>query len=958
MPNLTFPITGSFKVPADVWIDINVEPYKLTITAVEAEKQIRCQLKQAHPTEVVVSSTLHLPFEATADMRMKAIGDGPVTVSYTLEQYATSYNCIPVGGASGEFLKFKDNGEAQWSGIGQKDVDGLPEILSSKLDASALSSNLIFFMTDIVDAGTGYNELTSDMHDIDMEEPTAVESDAITNTQTGQNIGNYISNVFDRYIHVDSLNVTIAGEVRLAATVTANAAVRYEIAVLRASDNQEETIAESGWSSTITLAKFYTISMTCIIPHVELFAGDRLVVRYFAKKEGIGSNPKIRYRIGGPDPMRLLMPLPVSAVLPELPKLEQVDVEDGDSDKFGLVSGERLKQAVNKFSSGAVIESASSLAVSNPNLFTARQSAALSKDGMSAAGINQIVVDGVPHWSTTGSIRVWGPFARESISGDTLSAAINITAFSAENDSGFPRVAVIQYSNPSMTINYEVARENVILTDFTPGFFRFEGVDIHPDCTHIGFFVGANGKNNGTITYRDMLLCSGSNSVFRTAPVVSVSGGSKEVWVSPSGSDGGSGSSSQPFATITRAAAELGGTGTIYLAAGDYGNQQINAYNVRDLKIVGGADSDFNRSMFRYGTQLSLSAVSGRTSVFSAPLTRTVSWLWVDGIADEQTLVPYNEQHSLLNGRAHRLECTKVWHIPADNLGDALDLIEMSATPVCWRDTSTNTVYLSLPDGADINSEVYGAFDDIGLFSNNRPIWTPEAHIELVGIDIRYGHINTKSFRTSSLTDVRVVGAGLDGFDIGNWAELSLCSAGGSGSGGGLGDGFNAHNHAIWTYKDCYGHDNWDDGESSHENCKATGWGNIMEYNGGSGFTPALGAQEILHNCLSRKNATSAFRTGNKKGGFQVASDPTETDPGIITSMEAYNCVSIGDRNGFYDGTASVAPSQRRLIAVNCRVFDAEETAYACAEIRDCTQSGSATVKSTGTVVVNSSTVS
>lgn len=33
-----------------------------------------------------------------------------------------------------------------------------------------------------------------------------------------------------------------------------------------------------------------------------------------------------------------------------MPELEQVDVEDGDSDKFGLVSGERLKQAVNKFS--------------------------------------------------------------------------------------------------------------------------------------------------------------------------------------------------------------------------------------------------------------------------------------------------------------------------------------------------------------------------------------------------------------------------------------------------------------------------------------------------------------------------------------------------------------------------------------------------------------------------------
>lgn len=602
-------------------------------------------------------------------------------------------------------------------------------------------------------------------------------------------------------------------------------------------------------------------------------------------------------------------------------------------------------------------EISNSLALSNPNLFTANQVAGLDTDGGTGGGIIPDSHNGVLCWSSDGSARLWGLFSRDDIQGNILSAAVRILDWL--NQGTHIRFLVIQYSSPSSQTG-EVARQEVTIprAEFNPGFIRIDGMPIHEDCRSIGFFIGTNGPSGGIVKYRDMLLCSGGDATFRVPAPTSATSAVREVWVSPDGSDSGSGSSSLPFATLERAAASLDGRGTIYLAPGNYGNQRLNIYSAKELKIVGGAGSDFKRSVFKYGSQLSITPVPGRAGVYSAALSRTPAWLWVDGIPDEQTLVPYNEQHSLLNGMAHRLASTKVWHIPANNLADALDLIEASATPVCWRDVGTNTIYLSLPDGAPgIDSDVRASFDDTGLLSNSRPVWSPEHHIELVGIDVRYGGVRVKDFRTSKLTDIGVLGAAVNGFDIGNWSELEQCRVGGAGSGDGLGDGFNAHNHAIWTYRDCYGHDNWDDGESSHQNCRVTGWGNIMEYNGGSGFTPALGAQQILHNCLSRKNATSAFRTGNKMGGFQVAGDPTSTDPGIITSLEAYNCVSIGDRNGFHDGTASVAPSQRRLMAVNCRVFDAEETAYACAEIRDCTQSGSAAAKSAGTVVINSSLV-
>lgn len=603
------------------------------------------------------------------------------------------------------------------------------------------------------------------------------------------------------------------------------------------------------------------------------------------------------------------------------------------------------------------LESVPSIAVSNPNLFSSAQAAALDKEGMVGSAVVQSIIGGIPHWQSTGTVYGWGPLFRSQISGDTMSAAVNIRSFDPLGGSSKVRVMLNQYSGTTILVAEEVARQEVILDEFTPGFVRFTDIAIHPDCQSIGIYIGSTSTAGGTIAYRDMLLCAGEDATFRVSSAAAVQSGSREVWVSPDGNNNGSGSASLPFATLARAVEELDGKGTIYLAAGDYDNQQISAYNVRDLKIVGGADSDFKRSLFRYGTELTLTSVAGRQGVYSAPLARTPHWLWVDDVPDEETLVPYNEQHSLLNGRAHRLACTKIWHIPAANLVDALDLIEASATPVCWRDASTNTVYLSLPDGASASSDVRAAFDETGLLSSTRPTWTPEHHIELVGIDVRYGQVRTKDFRTSKLTDVGVLGAAANGFVIGNWAELEQCRAGGVGSGDGLGDGFNAHNHANWTYKDCYGHDSWDDGESSHQNCRVTGRGNIMEYNLGGGFVPAYGAQEVLHNCLSRKNSVDLRGARIKRGGFTSVGDPTPTDPGIITSLEAYNCVSIGDRNGFYDGTTSVAPAQRRLLAVDCKVFDAEETAFACAEIRDCSESGSGQVKSSGTTVTNTTLI-
>ncbi|MEY0062257.1 hypothetical protein [Providencia hangzhouensis] len=599
-------------------------------------------------------------------------------------------------------------------------------------------------------------------------------------------------------------------------------------------------------------------------------------------------------------------------------------------------------------------EAVASLTVSNPNLFTAEQCAVIGSGSGSPSNITIESIGDIPYWKTQG-LSLWGLFDRQDLKGDTLSAAVNVSSISGFIGGGV-RFTVQQY--PAFNTNNELTtvRSDVTIpyAKFTPGFLRFENVRIHPDCKAIRFAIGVQGGgSDASVLYRDMLLCSGNNASFRVQQKISSPIGttSREVWVDLQGSDAGSGSKSNPFLTLNRAAQEIGGEGVIYVSSGSYGAQSIQASLVKDLHIIGAATKTFGRSLFNYGDVLVPLSVSGHSNIYQSPLAIAPKWLWVDGLPDEQTLVPFNEQHCFLNGRDNRLECTKIWHIVASNLQNALAIIEASETPACWHDKSNNVIYYSLPSQYQSTMSVIASTDDTrGLITGNLDIWQPQGRIAVTGIDLRYGLFNGKYFSESELYDMSILGAADNCYSLGNWVKTEQCRAAGAGSGGGtFGDGFNVHNHAIWSYRDIYSHDNNDDGESTHQNCRTAGYGSVMEYNGGGGFTPANGAQEVLHNCLSRKNGLLRW----KQGGFMTTGGPQAGDNGVLTSLEAYNCVSIGDKNGFYDSTAETTPTNQRLLAVNCRVFDAKETAFACSEIIDCSQSGSAQEKSSATVSRN-----
>lgn len=225
-------------------------------------------------------------------------------------------------------------------------LDDIARDLATKLDSSALNSNLTYYMTNVENGIAGYYQLVTDTHDpLFNDEVIVIESSAIA---TESNIGNFVTTPGIKDLHLDNLTLTVTGALRLAATGTANAAARFEVWV-RQLDGSEYQIGESGWTPTISTATFYDVHATALIPHVQFEIGDRLVLKYYAKKVGTGTNPKLRYRVGGPDPMRALLPMPVMAMVPDMVELTQTQVENPLNTTMGIVSGERIRQAINKW---------------------------------------------------------------------------------------------------------------------------------------------------------------------------------------------------------------------------------------------------------------------------------------------------------------------------------------------------------------------------------------------------------------------------------------------------------------------------------------------------------------------------------------------------------------------------------------------------------------------------------
>ncbi|HWL67136.1 MAG TPA: hypothetical protein VNS22_02000 [Geminicoccus sp.] len=417
--------------------------------------------------------------------------------------------------------------------------------------------------------------------------------------------------------------------------------------------------------------------------------------------------------------------------------------------------------------------------------------------------------------------------------------------------------------------------------------------------------------------------------------------------VSPTGSDStGTGTAGNPWRTLAKALDWMGGVGEIHVRAGDMGAGQLDISKVLDLTVIGDATSAYERPVFRFGTKLTgITKTAGRTKVYQASISLAgpPNFLWQDGTVDTSTAVPIEEQHAGLRGRGHRLPCVRIERTTATITNDALDEIDATTEPRCFY--TSGTLYFSIQGGGNPADASIYVSNGNGLISGTPSFWTPvRGTLRMVGLEVRYGGINTRGITRTYLQDCTVLGAPLNGFDLAWWSDLQDCEAAGSGSfNTDTGDGFNWHNFAVCRHRGLYTHDNHDDGMSSHENCYEMGESPIAEYNIGGGLVPAYGAHAVYTNPITRKNAVHRL-SGTKLGGIEAHAAPATGDDGVATTCEVYGGVSIGDRNGLVDGKTKNG-TECYLKAFDVTVIDPVEYAARCAMYGNIRHIGSGTAK-------------
>lgn len=563
-------------------------------------------------------------------------------------------------------------------------------------------------------------------------------------------------------------------------------------------------------------------------------------------------------------------------------------------------------------------------------------------------GVSVLAIDATPD-----NAAVFYEYAVDNsnfVAGKSVSLTVDVTSDVVGAGAAGTDISIVAYDSAGTTLQTVTSRNTLAAT------WQTITVTMVLPANTVKFALRFIRRVNCTYAkYRKPLLSSATWASTIIQKSASIGVGNLNTYISSTGSDtSGDGSISNPFATPEKALSVMSGVGDIIVKGGKYYNLQFNAQKIKDLKILALNDG-LIRPEFYYSSKLtSITNVSGKVYKASITLSGQPNYIWHDDAPDPFKIIPFDEIVALQRGRSSRCNSTQIVKTTATNRTDAIAEIQSSSDPRCFYDSATNEILFAIGSGGDATSaNIYVPVTggNHTLFSNRSlSISTPSsATVEVCGIDIKYGSLNTRGASIKTiLRDCGVLGAAANCYDLSNFVEMYACEAAGAGSTFiANGDGFNIHNDCVIEHRNCYTHDNYDDGISSHENCLETGFGMTSEYNGGGGFTPAYGAQAEYYGCLSRKNngVTSRFNTG-KNAGFEchAANSGGGDDTSTLTSMTVSDCTSIGDKNGFLDlwylnGTNSHAK------AYNCTSIDPVEYGFACSEIQDCSHSGTGTAK-------------
>ena len=384
--------------------------------------------------------------------------------------------------------------------------------------------------------------------------------------------------------------------------------------------------------------------------------------------------------------------------------------------------------------------------------------------------------------------------------------------------------------------------------------------------------------------------------------------------------DSGTGSSFSPFATVNKALQN--GATTILISSGVY-NQTINfAYALAgDITI---RNITTNQKVVFSSPTLKITSettVTDYDNVYKASYTgsigSSIKRLWQDGVADTRTEISDADRHPCQRGQTYRLFDTMITRCSSDNLSDALTEINESDDYKWYFDAENQMLYFSRPSSVSSDAPICGDVTAKAFFANATRINS----LKMYGIDVKYMAVNTINMSSPELYDCKASNMNNSGAFIYDKCLSALfvrCEACGNAYGVN-GDGFNGHSsntgdafakQTTCELRDCWSHDNLDDGYSDHERSEIVVRGGLYENNGKGGVVPSYGSHCCCYGVVSRYNYNGFYYTG----------DVASAEGGKYGQMACYDCVAKGNRATSNVGSGfRVNGTKNSMYLVNCR---------------------------------------
>lgn len=506
------------------------------------------------------------------------------------------------------------------------------------------------------------------------------------------------------------------------------------------------------------------------------------------------------------------------------------------------------------------------------------------------------------------------------------------TAKELNNKVGFIRISVDTYGSVSSRA-FGFCDANNIITEY---FIEKDVNWIYNTATHkyecllpitnTHFFLSLSSADGEIIVEEVYDLKATVDNLSETSQQSDANFG-KALYISTNGNDDNDGTVANPLATIDKALEK--GANKILIKAGTYtlssainlnkakaNNKEISLINVEPYnKVI------FRAEKRKVATTESL--VDGYTKVYTTDepyFTTSVSsnnnWLYQKNVNEASTLIIDEERHPCERGVEYRCNSTRIIRADATVLADALTEIENSTAYKWFFDTANQKFYFSRPH--EVTSE-YPIEISIGqsLFNNANKIFTLNCTaIETDGLVFNIN--DTRNSRIIDCTAKDVFGGGSFTYNGAIGAEFIRCEAYHT-QNGSNGDGFNGHSvnegeiyskQTVVELRDCWSHDNKDDGYSDHERSEIVIRGGLYEYNGKGGVTPSYGSHCSCFNVYSRNNYNGFYYTGAR----------TQAEGGMWGQMICYNCVAENNKAGGSSKAGfKVDGTNNNMILIGCK---------------------------------------